>query len=67
MKKSTQLLLGVGCCVGIAPAVQAQTTEAKQLEKPNVILIYADDLGMGLLSCMGQKEYMTPNIDKLFR
>lgn len=34
-------------------------------EKPNVIFIYADDLGRGLLSCEGQKIIKTPNIDKL--
>lgn len=67
MKKTTHLLIGVGCFVGVSPASKAQTSEAKQIDKPNVILIYADDLGMGLLSCMGQKDYMTPNIDKLFR
>ena len=34
-------------------------------EKPNIILIYADDLGIGLLSHEGQKIIKTPNIDKL--
>ncbi len=33
--------------------------------KPNVILIYADDLGRGLLSEEGQKIIKTPNIDRL--
>lgn len=33
--------------------------------KPNVIFIYADDLGRGLLSVEGQKIIKTPNIDKL--
>ncbi len=32
---------------------------------PNVILIYADDLGRGLLSHEGQKIIQTPQIDKL--
>ncbi|MCP3928597.1 MAG: sulfatase-like hydrolase/transferase [Bacteroidetes bacterium] len=32
---------------------------------PNVILIYADDLGRGLLSYEGQKIIETPHIDKL--
>ncbi len=32
---------------------------------PNVILIYADDLGRGLLSFEGQQIIKTPNIDKL--
>lgn len=34
-------------------------------EPPNVILIYADDLGAGLLGCYGQKIIRTPNIDRL--
>ncbi|MFA9290181.1 MAG: sulfatase-like hydrolase/transferase [Solirubrobacteraceae bacterium] len=34
-------------------------------DKPNVILILADDLGIGDLSYNGQKKYTTPNIDKL--
>lgn len=33
--------------------------------KPNIILIYADDLGRGLLSVEGQQIIRTPNIDKL--
>jgi arylsulfatase A-like enzyme len=37
----------------------------KQMQKPNVVLIYADDLGRGLLGTYGQKQYTTPNIDKL--
>ena len=38
-----------------------------QSEKPNIILIYADDLGIGLLSHEGQEIIKTPNIDKLAR
>ncbi|MEO1836802.1 MAG: sulfatase-like hydrolase/transferase [Akkermansiaceae bacterium] len=33
--------------------------------KPNVVLILADDLGYGGLSCYGQKAYRTPAIDRL--
>jgi arylsulfatase A-like enzyme len=33
--------------------------------KPNVIYILADDLGVGDLSCYGQKKFQTPNIDRL--
>lgn len=32
---------------------------------PNVILIVADDLGYGDLSCYGQTKFSTPNIDRL--
>lgn len=36
-----------------------------QPQKPNVIFIYADDLGKGLLSAYGQQQFTTPNIDSL--
>ena len=34
-------------------------------QKPNVIFIYADDLGYGDLSCYGATKIKTPNVDKL--
>jgi len=34
-------------------------------QKPNVILIYVDDLGFGDLGCYGSKTIKTPNIDQL--
>jgi arylsulfatase A-like enzyme len=33
--------------------------------KPNIIYILADDLGYGDLSCNGQKNFQTPNLDKM--
>jgi len=33
--------------------------------KTNIIFIYADDLGQGMLSCYGQQHFSTPNIDRL--
>ena len=35
------------------------------MRKPNVIYIYADDLGRGMLSCYGQRFFKTPHIDRL--
>lgn len=32
---------------------------------PNIIFIFADDLGYGDLSCFGAKDIKTPNIDRL--
>jgi len=32
---------------------------------PNVVIIYADDLGYGDLQCYGAKNVKTPNVDKL--
>ncbi len=39
--------------------------QAESPEKPNIIFIYADDLGMGMLGCYGQQIVKTPNIDRL--
>lgn len=37
----------------------------KQTPKPNVVLIYADDIGYGDISCNKAKTIKTPNIDRL--
>ena len=38
---------------------------ASELKRPNVIFIFADDLGYNDLGCYGQKIIETPNIDAL--
>ncbi len=45
----------------ISASVFAQKTNSK----PNVIYIFADDLGYGELGCYGQKKIKTPNLDRL--
>ena len=44
--------------LSIAPLLSAE-------EKPNVVLIYIDDLGYGDLGVYGSKDIPTPNIDRL--
>lgn len=39
--------------------------EAQETTLPNIIIILADDLGYGDLSCFGQTKFQTPNIDQL--
>jgi arylsulfatase A-like enzyme len=45
-------------------AAMPQITAAQQPDKPNVVIIYADDLGYGDVSCYGATRLKTPNIDK---
>src|SRR6478736_1298047 len=38
---------------------------AAAAEKPNIVLILTDDLGINDLSCYGRKDQATPNLDRL--
>ena len=40
-------------------------TNAQQFKLPNIIYIYADDLGIGDIGAYGQEKIKTPNIDRL--
>mgnify|MGYP001754847509 FL=1 len=51
------------CNSATAETVQKNSTQAPQ--KPNVIVILADDLGYGDLKCYGAKNIETPHVDKL--
>lgn len=52
---STILLSAALSSLGIKPTA----------DRPNVILLYADDMGIGMLGCYGQKVVETPHIDRL--
>ena len=55
---STVLLIGCG-------NPSKQEAKSDQPQKPNVIYLIADDLGIGDLSCYGATKISTPNIDRL--
>jgi arylsulfatase A-like enzyme len=47
--------------------ISSLVVNAQKIKKPNVIYIYADDLGYGELGCYGQTKIKTPNLDNLAR
>jgi len=40
-------------------------TQAADIQKPNIVLIMADDVGVEAFGCYGGESYHTPNIDAL--
>ena len=61
------MLLTVLTTVYLIAACTLQTDEVKvgNEEPPNIVLILADDLGYGDLSCYGQQILKTPHIDQM--
>ena len=57
------IAINISVCV-LLPSTMAV---AQSVPVPNVILINADDLGYGDLSCYGADKVKTPNIDRLAR
>lgn len=55
------LTILITCFVSIGRWSQTNNS----ITKPNVIYIFADDLGYGEIGCYGQQKIETPNIDKL--
>ena len=47
------------------PLVALGSVPGDAAEKPNVVLIFVDDLGYGNLGCYGQKHIQTPVVDKM--
>lgn len=50
--------------LGIIAATSPSQASSQAYEKPNIIIIYADDLGYGDVNCYGATGIKTPNIDR---
>lgn len=40
-------------------------SQAAEGTKPNIVLVFADDLGVNDLGCYGRRDHRTPNLDRL--
>ena len=56
MKKATFFLLFLFCILGL---------EIQAKNRPNIILVFIDDMGWGDFSCYGNQDASTPHIDRL--
>ena len=68
MKKqylALSLLTPVLCSALTAEAKTPKDNKVTNRAQPNVIIIFADDLGYGDLECYGAKNVQTPNVNRL--
>ena len=65
MKPLLRIIL-VSMLAGFAVATTS-AAETERAAKPNIVFIFADDLGYGDLGCYGAKDIRTPHIDRLAR
>ena len=52
-------------CMALAFLALVSLANSADIAKPNIILIFCDDLGYGDLGCYGATKNRTPNIDQL--
>ncbi len=54
----------ISSAIGILSVINPRMAKAQVPERPNIIIIYADDLGYGDVSSYGAHRINTPNIDR---
>ena len=68
-RRTFTFIPGAVCALGAlaAPAAVHSSAAKPVAAHPNILLIYADDLGWGDVGCYGATAVKTPNIDRLAR
>ncbi|MGN6136064.1 MAG: sulfatase family protein [Aureliella sp.] len=65
-----RILLTASLCVAsgtLCDASRAADASKPAIDKPNVVLLFADDLGYADLHCFGGQTMVTPNLDAMAR
>lgn len=63
--KLSVVSLGLTCLALYFHSCQNTDSNDDEVNKPNIVLIFMDDMGYADLGCFGATDYQTPNIDQL--
>ena len=63
--KHSVVSLGLICLALHFQSCQNIDSKGDEVTKPNIVLIFMDDMGYADIGCFGATDYQTPNIDKL--
>lgn len=61
------IAVAVGLWAALVSFASAGTVQAASDQKPNIVILLADDLGFADLGCNGATKIKTPNLDRLAR
>lgn len=64
-KLNSIVLIGLLLIASCKNKPQENIAKVEEIKKPNIVFIYADDLGYGDISSYGAKNLSTPNMDRL--
>lgn len=57
-------LMGMGIAASLAPSLWAKALQSGN-QKPNIVILFADDMGYGDLGVYGHPTIHTPNLDRM--
>ena len=60
-----KLSLAIGTVLLLAPLTSASAVSAPQTTRPNIIVIFADDMAYGDIGPFGSRVNPTPNLDRM--
>ncbi len=63
--KLSAISLGLACLLLGFQSCKNPASKDNEISKPNIVLIFIDDLGYADIGCFGATDYQTPNIDRL--